>query len=71
LSRQPRLVDRSAVLVENGDNPVKKLVLAAMIAAFGAAVILPTVGPDSAYAQTKKKDTKKKKKPMGKAPGKM
>ena len=46
---------------------MKKLVLAAMIAAFGAAVILPAVsGVDSAYAQTKKKDTKKKKKPSGK-----
>ena len=41
-----------------------------MIAAFGAAVILPTVGADSAYAQTKKKDTKKKK-PVGKTPSKM
>ena len=51
---------------------MKKLVLAAMIAAFGAAVILPTVGSDSAYAQTqKKKDTKKKKKPMEKTPSKM
>jgi hypothetical protein len=51
---------------------VKKLVLAAMIAAFGAAVILPTVvGSDSAYAQTKKKETKKKKKPATKMPGKM
>jgi hypothetical protein len=53
-----------------GDEPVKKLLLAAMIAAFGAAVILPTVvGYDGAYAQSKKKDTKKKKKPMpGKTP---
>jgi hypothetical protein len=48
---------------------VKKLLLAAMIAAFGAAVILPAaIGSDSAYAQTKKKDkdTKKKKKPADK-----
>jgi hypothetical protein len=51
---------------------VKKLVLAAMIAAFGAAVILPTVaGPDNAYAATKKKDSKKKKKPMERTPSKM
>lgn len=52
---------------------MKKLVLAAMIAAFGAAVILPTVaGPDTAYAAgTKKKDSKKKKKPMGKTPSRM
>lgn len=50
---------------------MKKLVLAAMIAAFGVAVILPTVAaPDSAYAAGKKKDAKKKK-PMGKTPGKM
>jgi hypothetical protein len=51
---------------------VKKLVLAAMIVAFGAAVILPAVaGPDNAYAATKKKDSKKKKKPMGKTPSRM
>lgn len=51
---------------------MKKLVIAAMIAAFGAAVTFPSVvGSDSAYAQTKKKDTKKKKKPMTKTPGKM
>jgi hypothetical protein len=50
---------------------VKKLVLAAMIAAFGAAVILPAVGPEAAYAAAKKKDTKKKKKPMEKTPSKM
>jgi hypothetical protein len=35
---------------------VKKLILAAMIAGFGAAVILPAIGSfDSAYAATKKK----------------
>ena len=40
---------------------MKKLVIAAMIAAFGAAVILPAViGSDSAYAATKKKDKAKK-----------
>jgi hypothetical protein len=51
---------------------VKKLLLAAMIAAFGAAVILPTVvGFDGAYAQSKKKETKKKKSTPGKTPGKM
>ncbi len=52
-----------------------KLLLAAMIAAFGAAVLLPAAnGAGSAYAQTKsksKEDTKKKKKPTGKMPGKM
>jgi len=41
-----------------------------MIAAFGAAVILPAAsGTDSAYAQTKKKDAKQKKKPTSKTPG--
>jgi hypothetical protein len=46
---------------------VKKLVLAAMIAAFSAAVLLPAAsGVESAYAETKKKETKKKKKPTGK-----
>jgi len=45
---------------------VKKLMIAAMIAAFGAAVTLPAViGSDSAVAAEKKKD-KKKKKPTGK-----
>jgi hypothetical protein len=50
--------------------PVKKMVLAAMLAAFGAAMVLPTAyGTDSAYAKTtKKKDTKKK--PTSKMPGK-
>ena len=48
-----------------------KLVLAAMIAAFSAAVVLPAVyGTDSAYAKTtKKKDTKKK--PTSTMPGKL
>jgi hypothetical protein len=40
-----------------------------MIAAFGAAVILPAAsGTGSAYAQTKKKDAKQKK-PASKTPG--
>jgi hypothetical protein len=48
--------------------PVKKLIVAAMIAAFGAAVILPTIGGfDSAYAATKKKQ-KTAKKPATKQP---
>jgi hypothetical protein len=59
------LVDRLAV-VDKRRRPVKNLIIAAMIAAFGAAVILPAViGSDSAYAQAKKKE-KKKKKPTGK-----
>ena len=38
---------------------MKKLIVATMIAAFGAAVILPAIGSfDSAYAATKKKDKK-------------
>ena len=49
--------------------PVKKLILAAMIAGFGAAVILPAIGSfDSAYAATKKKDKKAAKKPAAKKP---
>ena len=48
--------------------PVKKLFVAAMIAAFGAAVILPAIGSfDSAYAATKKKK-KTAKKPTTKQP---
>jgi hypothetical protein len=40
--------------------PMKKLMLAAMIVSFGAAVILPAIGTfDSAYAATKKADKKK------------
>lgn len=47
---------------------MKKLIVAAMIAAFGAAVILPTIGSfDSAYAATKKKQ-KTAKKPATKQP---
>ena len=39
---------------------MQKLMLAAMIAGFGAAVILPATGTiDSAYAVTKKTDKKK------------
>ena len=39
---------------------MKKLILAAMIAGFGAAIILPAIGSfDSAYAATKKTDKKK------------
>jgi hypothetical protein len=39
---------------------MKKLIVAAMIAAFGAAVVLPTITNfDRAYAATKKKDKKK------------
>jgi hypothetical protein len=50
--------------------PVTKLILAAMIAAFSAAVVLPAAfGTDSAYAKTtKKKETKKK--PTSKMPEK-
>ena len=40
---------------------MRKLILAAMIAMFGAAVVLPTMSTfDSAYAATKKTDKKKK-----------
>ena len=51
--------------------PVKKLVIASMLAAFTAAIALPVVlGSDAAYAATKKKtlsvDKSKKKKPTGK-----
>jgi hypothetical protein len=50
---------------------VKKLVIAAMLAAFTAAVALPAViGSDAAYAAAKKKpvsmEKSKKKKPTGK-----
>ena len=49
---------------------MKKLILAAMIAGFGAAIILPAIGSfDSAYAATKKTDKKKTaKKPAAKKP---
>jgi hypothetical protein len=47
---------------------MKKLIAAAMIAAFGSAVILPAIGSfDSAYAATKKKK-KTAKKPATKQP---
>jgi len=48
--------------------PVKKLVIAGMIALFTAAIALPVVmGTDTAFAATKKKVEKtKKKKPTGK-----
>ena len=40
---------------------MRKLIIAAMIAAFGAAVVLPAMSTlDSAYAATKKTDKKKK-----------
>jgi hypothetical protein len=43
---------------------MKKLIVAATIAAFGAAVILPAIGSfDSAYAATNKKKKKTAKKP--------
>jgi hypothetical protein len=48
---------------------MKRLFVAAMIAAFGAAVILPAIGSfDSAYAATKKKDKKKTAKKPAKKP---
>jgi hypothetical protein len=50
---------------------MRKLIAAAMIAAFGAAVILPSLAYfDSAYAATTKKTDKKKtaKKPAAKKP---
>jgi hypothetical protein len=47
---------------------MKKLIAAAMIAAFGSAVILPAIGSfDSAYAATKEKK-KTAKKPATKQP---
>jgi hypothetical protein len=48
--------------------PVKKLVIASMLALFTAAIALPVVvGSDTAFAATKKKVEKvKKKKPAGK-----
>jgi len=56
---------------------VKKLLIAAMVAAFGVAVVLPAaavVGSDGAYAAgktAKKKPAKKYKKPKKKAPARM
>jgi hypothetical protein len=48
---------------------MRKLIAAAMIAAFGAAVILPTIAVfDSAYAATKKTDKKKTAKKPAKKP---
>ena len=39
---------------------MKKLIVAAMVAAFGSAVVLPAITNfDSAYAATKKSDKKK------------
>jgi hypothetical protein len=46
---------------------VKKLLIASVLAAFGAAVILPVVGSDDAFAAGKKKS--KIEKPMKKKPG--
>jgi hypothetical protein len=47
---------------------MKKLIVAAMIAAFGSAVVLPAITNfDSAYAATKKKK-KTAKKPAAKQP---
>jgi hypothetical protein len=43
--------------------PVKKLIIAAMVAAFGAAVVLPAVAivqSDSAFAKSTKKKAAKK-----------
>ena len=54
---------------EQRRSPVKKLLIASILAAFGAAVILP-VGSDEAFAAGKKKT--KMEKPMKKKPtGKM
>jgi hypothetical protein len=48
---------------------MRKLIAAAMIAAFGAAVILPSLAFfDSAYAATKKTDKKKTAKKTAKKP---
>ena len=49
------------------ETPVKKLLIASMLAAFSAAVILPVVSND-AFAAAKKKT--KTEKPMKKTPGK-
>jgi len=49
---------------------VKKLLIASMLAAFGAAIALPVLSSDDALAATKKSKTKTekplKKKPTGK-----
>lgn len=55
---------------EQRRSPVKKLLIASMLAAFGAAIVLPVLGSDDAFAATKKSKTKMekplKKKPSGK-----
>jgi hypothetical protein len=48
---------------------VKKVLIASILAAFSAAVILPVVGSDDAFAAGKKKS--KTEKPTKKTPGKM
>ena len=48
---------------------MKKVLIALMVAAFSAAVILPVVGANDAFAAAKKKT--KTEKPMKKTPGKM
>ncbi len=54
----------------NGGPPVKKLLIASILAAFGTAVMLPLVSSDDAFAAGKKKT--KTEKPMKKKPtGKM
>lgn len=64
---------RSSAVLEQRRSPVRKLVVAGMLAAFAAAVALaPVVVPGSAVAAEKKKEIKakakveKKKKPTGK-----
>jgi hypothetical protein len=58
------MVDRRQVL-EQRRSPVKRLIIATMLAAFTAAIVLPVIaGSDTAVAAEKKKA--KKKKPTGK-----
>jgi hypothetical protein len=64
-----KVLDGPAVL-EQWRSPVKKLLIASMLAAFGAAVLVPVVSSDHAFAAAKKKT--KMEKPMKKKPtGKM
>jgi hypothetical protein len=57
---------------EQRRSPVKKLLIASMLAAFGAAVVLPVFTSDDAVAAVTKKSKSKMEKPLKKKPtGKM
>jgi hypothetical protein len=61
-------VANAQAVLQQRRTPVKKLVIASMLALFTAAIALPVVtGSDTAFAATKKKTPiKKQKKPAGK-----